>query len=142
MYLKIENNIPKKYTIEALRKYNSNISFPEVISESTLSEFSVYPYTLDDKPEYNSLTQYLQQGDFYQDSIGNWKQGWDIVDKPVEVVSQIIRSKRDDLLSQTDWTALSDVTMSEEMKIYRQALRDLPQQSGFPYNVVWPSLTV
>ena len=37
-----------------------------------------------------------------------------------------MRSKRNGLLAETDFYALSDVTMSDDMKTYRQALRDLP----------------
>ena len=37
-----------------------------------------------------------------------------------------LRSKRDNLLAATDFYALSDVTMSDDMKTYRQELRDLP----------------
>ena len=37
-----------------------------------------------------------------------------------------LRSKRDALLAETDFYALSDVTMSDDMKTYRQNLRDLP----------------
>jgi len=36
-----------------------------------------------------------------------------------------LREQRDILLRQTDWTANSDVTMSDEMRTYRQALRDI-----------------
>ena len=48
------------------------------------------------------------------------------------------RDKRNDLLAATDWTANSDVTMTTEMTAYRQALRDVPTQSGFPSDVTWP----
>ena len=37
-----------------------------------------------------------------------------------------MREKRNQLLAETDFYALSDVTMSEDMTNYRQALRDLP----------------
>jgi len=37
---------------------------------------------------------------------------------------QNLRDKRNNLLAKTDWTANSDVTMSDEMKTYRQQLRD------------------
>tara|TARA_Y100000996_G_C22481117_1_gene626210 strand:- start:301 stop:561 length:261 start_codon:yes stop_codon:yes gene_type:complete len=43
-----------------------------------------------------------------------------------------MRSIRNGLLTETDWMASSDYTMSDEWKTYRQALRDLPSQSGFP----------
>ena len=49
-----------------------------------------------------------------------------------------IRDKRDLLLSDTDWMALSDNTMSPEWATYRQALRDITAQEGFPYSVNWP----
>ena len=50
-----------------------------------------------------------------------------------------VRIKRDALLSETDWMANSDVTMSDEWRTYRQALRDVPAQSGFPNDVTWPT---
>ena len=47
------------------------------------------------------------------------------------------RLTRNQLLAETDFYALTDVTMSEAMKTYRQALRDLPEQEGWP-NVDFP----
>ena len=49
-----------------------------------------------------------------------------------------VRAERNTLLAATDWMALSDVTMSPEWAAYRQALRDVPDQVGFPDNVTWP----
>jgi len=49
------------------------------------------------------------------------------------------RAARDELLKATDHFALSDVTMSAEMQAYRQALRDVPQQSEFPNTITWPT---
>ena len=49
-----------------------------------------------------------------------------------------VRQERDSLLSETDWMAGSDVTMSDAWRTYRQALRDVPSQEGFPNTVVWP----
>ena len=42
------------------------------------------------------------------------------------------RSTRDNKLAETDWTAMSDVTMSSAMTTYRKALRDLPTHSDWP----------
>jgi len=42
------------------------------------------------------------------------------------------RSNRNVKLAETDWTAMSDVTMADNMKTYRQALRDLPTHSDWP----------
>ena len=49
------------------------------------------------------------------------------------------RSTRDDLLKATDHYGLSDVSMTEAMTAYRQALRDVPQQEGFPGTITWPT---
>ena len=50
-----------------------------------------------------------------------------------------VRDQRNRLLAETDWMALSDITMSSEMTAYRQALRDVPAQAGFPASVTWPT---
>ncbi len=51
------------------------------------------------------------------------------------------RSTRNNLLAETDWTAMSDVTMADNMKTYRQALRDLPTHSNWPNleDADWPT---
>jgi type IV secretory pathway protease TraF len=49
-----------------------------------------------------------------------------------------LRSQRNQLLAETDYLALSDVTLSTEMAEYRQALRDLPANTSDPANPTWP----
>jgi hypothetical protein len=49
-----------------------------------------------------------------------------------------LRTKRNQLLAETDYLALSDATLTDDMKIYRQQLRDLPATSD-PANPVWPT---
>lgn len=49
-----------------------------------------------------------------------------------------IRDQRNTKLKDTDWRASSDLTLSDEWKAYRQALRDVPTQSD-PYNITWPT---
>lgn len=51
------------------------------------------------------------------------------------------RNKRDNLLLNSDWTQGADVPTSLKSKWtdYRQNLRDLPAQSGFPDSVTWPT---
>ena len=48
------------------------------------------------------------------------------------------RKERNKLLADTDFYALSDVTMSDDMTTYRQALRDLPTTVEDSKDVVWP----
>lgn len=51
-----------------------------------------------------------------------------------------VRAERDQLLAATDWTQAADAPEKTRIKWqpYRQALRDVPEQDGFPHNVVWP----
>ena len=54
----------------------------------------------------------------------------------------IARTQRDTLLSASDWTQVADSPLTDEQraawKAYRQALRDVPQQDCFPFDVAWP----
>ena len=56
---------------------------------------------------------------------------------PVEQM-KALRRQRDQLLAETDYLALSDSTLTDEMRSYRQALRDLPANTVDPANPVWP----
>lgn len=52
-----------------------------------------------------------------------------------------VRLERNKRISDTDWMMLSDApTNKTAVEEYRQLLRDVPQQPGFPLDVVWPEL--
>ena len=59
---------------------------------------------------------------------------------------RLLRLERDEKLAETDWWAVSDLTMSNDRKTYRQALRDLPASAdpkldsdNFLTNLTWPT---
>lgn len=58
--------------------------------------------------------------------------------------SEEARVKRDKLLANTDWTQVLDAPIDsatrEAYRVYRQALRDIPEQDGFPETIIWPEL--
>ena len=64
---------------------------------------------------------------------------FDAPDYPEEPKWEALRLERDSLLSQTDTYALSDRTLSDEMRTYRQQLRDLPANTSDPTNPTWPT---
>lgn len=85
--------------------------------------------------------------------IGAGKEIWDNRDDleiaeyeglPDEILAIQIRAKRNSLLSETDYLMMPDYPISEEyrdkIKLYRQQLRDITEQEGFPNNVVFPTL--
>lgn len=53
-----------------------------------------------------------------------------------------VREKRNALIAETDYLAMPDYPLDEERKAavlaYRQALRDVPEQAGFPRQIDWP----
>jgi hypothetical protein len=65
---------------------------------------------------------------------------------PEQILQQNIfaaKAERNRRLQVSDWTQALDVPLTQEQKAtwatYRQALRDVPQQEGFPENIVWPT---
>lgn len=78
----------------------------------------------------------VDQGDYYEVVP--------IPEPSKEEVASQVRSKRDHLLSETDYLLAPDYPISPEdldlVKAYRQALRDVPQQEGFPEKVTFPEL--
>ena len=59
--------------------------------------------------------------------------------EPERLASQI-RQERNTLLSECDWTQVSDAPVNQvAWQTYRQALRDVTSQEGFPYSVTWPT---
>ena len=65
-----------------------------------------------------------------------------VIEPTLEQTSNEIRTIRNDLLSKSDWTQTLDAPLIEVEKNawaeYRQALRDIPMQNGFPTNIQWP----
>ena len=52
---------------------------------------------------------------------------------------KVVRTYRDYILSASDWTQVADAPVdTAAWATYRQALRDIPAQSGFPDNITWP----
>ena len=143
MHLKLTNGVPAKYTLEQLRRDNPQTSFPKLIPDDLLASYDVYPYTRPAAPEYDQLTARPVDGDFEQDAIGNWSLPYVVEQQPLDQAERNIRSRRDDLLQETDWIVIKSYERGQnilaEWELYRQALRDITGQVGFPYEVIWPT---
>lgn len=125
------------YDLRQLRADNPNTSFPKEISAEMLESYGVFP-VVENKPECDPYVQTLSAGTpVLRD--GQWQVDYTALNLPEEDAKEIIRNARFEMLYATDWLALSDVVMSADMAVYRQALRDIPQQEGFPFSVVWPT---
>lgn len=72
---------------------------------------------------------------------------YQIVENPpvsLEILAENARSERNRRLAETDYYMMpdypSDPNNIEEMKAYRQSLRDIPKQEGFPFKFTWPDV--
>lgn len=147
MFAKITNGAVDKfpYTVGQLRHDNPNTSFPKQIPDETLLEFGMVPVTEVPAPEFDPMTHFAEWGPVPVLQEGSWVLLPTVREYSEEQIAERdaakaaeVRSQRDRLLAETDWMALSDVTMSPEMADYRQALRDITDQVGFPHTVEWP----
>ena len=145
-----------------LRAANKNMSFPKAWNSSVHDALNVDPVLEAPAPAPSADYKSVVRNGAVQDSKGNWVYAWKEQEMFTEytddngdvqtVAAQKTaydaantaslaageRAKRTALLMETDHYALSDVTMPDVMKTYRQALRDVPQQAGFPSSITWP----
>lgn len=134
------------FVINALRKKFPQVSFPRDITTINLNEYNVVSVELTDRPTFNEKTHYLSEGVPINEN-GVWKQTWVLTEFSTDEIQQHLldkqeekREKRNKLLKESDWSQLSDTpTNTAAWAVYRQALRDLPSQEGFPYNITWPT---
>ena len=155
------------YTLGDLRRDNPQTSFPKKIPVEIIRRHAVFPVEELPKPDFDPLVQNLKRddmphkevirlkteedaadpisGEVDQSQVGQpiygnkWLIGYTVENKPQDEAETAVRNRRNKLIADTDWMALSDNTMTPEWATYRQALRDITAQEGFPYSVNWPT---
>ena len=133
-YIKLTNGNPVPYSEAAFRADNKHTVYGPVVSSRHLNAQGVYRVSKLPEPEAPVGQKAVLDAMPTQNDAGHWVLGWTLQ----ALSADEARALRDSLLAATDWTANSDVTMSDDMRAYRQALRDVPAQAGFPDNVTWP----
>jgi hypothetical protein len=154
MFAKIEDGkvIKFPYTFGDLRKDNPNVSFPKTISKAAMDHFGMVAVSVGERPVVGPCQKpKLDEVPTFVD--GEWVAGYTAVDMfstKAEEVAYIAkldeqaaienRSKRNTLLAETDYMALSDVVMSDEMVAYRSALRGVSAHANWPNlkDADWP----
>lgn len=138
MYAKVTNDTIDQYpyTVGDLRRDNPNTSFPRTIPTDTLAEYGLVTVQKTPQPEFDQLTHRVKEGTPVLDG-DVWVQVWTTELYPD--ADQRVRQHRNRLLSQSDWTQVQDSPVDKEAwAAYRQELRDITLQEGFPANTVWP----
>ena len=146
-----------------IRKAFKNISMPKLLTDELLESFNIFPVTQVAPPKVGITKDIIEIPPKLENGV--WLQAWSVVDMfqdytddegvthtkaDQEAAYQAdldakaaasVRSTRDAKIAETDWMALTDVTMSTEMAAYRQALRDITTHANFPYlqETDWPT---
>ena len=133
--IKIINGQPVSYSDAAFRAANKNTVYDAVLDDRHLNAQDVYRVVV--LPEPKEAGKIAVKDDTPVPVNGEWVSGWTLQVKDADA----LRDERDAELRATDWQAVSDRTMTGAEIAYRQALRDLPQQAGFPKTHTWPNKT-
>ena len=92
-------------------------------------------------PEFDPLTHKIEK--ITERDGDTFSHRYDILELPLETAEKNMRAKRNGLIAQSDWVVPfyleKGQLVPQEWQDYRQALRDIPQQEGFPYAVIWPT---
>lgn len=106
------------------------------------------PVTYLAQPAYDVRTQKVSQNTQPALVGGSWQLGWTITQKTAAEITETdtakgneVRADRNTRLTACDWTQLADSPVTDKAAwiAYRRALRDVPSQAGFPWNVTWPT---
>jgi hypothetical protein len=127
-----------------VRSLYPNTSFPSQWSVELVEELGLDPVFETPAP---TVTRYQTA---YKDGVeqvaGKWVWKWSISEmddaaKAAKDAAQAtaVRADRDRRLADSDWTQVADAPVDQAAwATYRQELRDVPAQSGFPWDITWP----
>lgn len=136
------------YTLIDLRLANPGTSFATQISAETAAAFSCYPVTPTTPPADDHTVNLdrtaVKQGD-------TWVEEWVSTPASPEQIAERTAAKANDVradrnrrLAECDWTQIADSPLHPEGKaawaFYRENLRMVPEQPGFPWEIQWPPL--
>jgi len=127
-------------------KANPNTSFALPLSDATLADLNIAKLLEDPRPSYDPDTQVVIEG-AVEERDGSYYQTYSVIDRPAEAIENDLKNKKANVraqrnarLAETDWAILPDSPLSAEDKAvyqsYRNALRDVPAQDGFPNNAL------
>lgn len=133
----------KRFSIENIENGRCTVLFFDNIQEEDNSNIEkesnkkLYSYDI-----YSLEITYRDKlAETIEANIDEWIN--EVKEKDYNEMAAYIRKERDSLLYATDKYIIEDYPISEEDKEkiieYRQKLRDIPEQEGFPYNVAWPT---
>ena len=127
-----------------LRKMFPNVSLPRVWDEGVLNYLNVDPVFESPTPTTTRYQTAFKDGVEFKNNKWMWK--WVVSEMDDEAKASLdatqaksVREQRNKLIAECDWTQVADAPVDKQAwATYRQALRDVPTQAGFPWDVTWP----
>jgi hypothetical protein len=132
-------------TSSEFRAMHPNTGFPQVLVEEILDAFGADPVF--NGPQAQPTRYQTAFRDGVEQVNGKWYTKFAVADMGDEAKAALdeqqatsIRNERNKKLSESDWSQVEDSPVDKAAwATYRQALRDVPSQSGFPWDVTWPT---
>ena len=126
------------------RMDHPNISLPDSPTKQQLAEFGIVEVEYSPSPVEQYTLDYEETAELGDDGV--WRQAWTTspaseseIASRTEAKKQEVRDLRNKRLADCDWTQLPDAPVDAAVwAVYRQNLRDVTEQAGFPWEVVWP----
>jgi len=131
-------------TSSEFRAMHPNTGFPQVLVEEILDAFGADPVF--NGPQAQPTRYQVAYRDGVEQVDGKWYTKFAVADMGDEAKAALdeqqaasMRSERSRRLAESDWTQVEDSPVDKAAwATYRQALRDVPTQAGFPWDVAWP----
>lgn len=130
------------------RTAHPNTSFPPVLTVEILNDFGADPVL--QGPQAQPTRYQVSYSDGVEEINGQWFTKYSVADMDEEAKKSVddrqadsVRTERNKKLADSDWTQVADSPVDKDAwAVYRQALRDITAQEGFPWEVVWPEIGV
>ena len=131
-------------TESEFRALHPNTGFPSQLTEQIINAFG--GDIVFEGPQAQPTRYQIGFRDGIELVNGKWFNKYSVADLDADAIaakdaeqSKAIRTQRNQLLAESDWTQLADAPVDKTVwSVYRQSLRDISSQKGFPWDVVWP----
>jgi hypothetical protein len=148
MFALIQDGAVKQYpySLYNIKLANPNTSFPSAVSDATMAEYGAMRVFNATQPVLTDTQVLEEDPPVFSNEDQRWTQVWRVRDMTAEEVTQRnnvqatqVRTDRNALLSASDWTQVADAPVDKAAwATYRQSLRDISAQAGFPWTITWP----
>ena len=131
-------------TESEFRALHPNTGFPIQLTEQIINDFG--GDVVFEGPQAQPTRYQIGFRDGVELVNGKWFTKYSVADLDDDAIAakdaeqaKAVRTQRNQLLAESDWTQLADAPVDKTTwSVYRQSLRDISSQKGFPWDVVWP----